>query len=376
MHYKQLKSRRRHTLLTMPLSCLVLFFTLSVGCLDRISLPAPAGVGRAVVIQGTIIKSDPSVIRVFTNNLFDFTGNTVRPINVQFVEISDESGKTLRLPELALGVYGISLPTGSGLLDIDYGKQYRLHVLTRDDREYMSHFESVYPVPKVDQLRISLIEREFLNAAGVPATTMIFALGVDTPLRIDGFEDHALLKWDIERTFKVTDTPINPVVPRKVCYVTENVVGPNVMVFDGTKTGVDRIDDYTIHTANLLPQFSEGLYYTVYQQSISPGAFRYWDEARQVAERTGSMFEPPAGKVHTNFYNVNDPDDEVYGYFYAIEQDTVRIYVSPEFTGDRPAMCPPPGGLLTQGGICALPVCCNCLSVPNSTTVKPHFWTE
>ena len=90
------------------------------------------------------------------------------------------------------------------------------------------------------------------------------------------------------------------------------------------------------------------------------------------------MFEAPAGRIRSNFQPIDENSkDEVFGYFYATQEDTTRIFVDPSLA-DFPAMfCPGPPTPQPFGARC-LPrfPCCDCLLEQGSTLQKPDFWEE
>ena len=345
-------------------------------CLDQIDLPAPPGVEDALVIQGSIIKSTPSVIFVLVSELFDFTSNTLKPVNVRLVEVMDENGVILKIPEAGLGRYRIEIPDGSPDFSVEFGKSYQLHVVTRDGREYFTNYEPLYELPVPDSLSMEVFEATVVAADGSLSTKDKVRVQVYTSTDIPGMEDRARLKWDVERTYRVTDSPPGLFDPIKVCYLTENVVGANLQVVDGNDRTTDRVDEFTVYESTITSAFGEGMYVNVYQQSISAGAFEYWRQVKLLIERSGNMFEPPAGRISTNLTNPNDPDDDIFGYFYCYTQDTIRLYIDPEDVMSPPPSCPPPGGVLNEAGDCAVAVCCDCLSHLRSTLAKPEYWTE
>ena len=349
---------------------------LYLGCLEQIDLKAPSGTEQALVIQGSVRKGVPSVVRVEISRLFDFTANTVQPVNVRSVEVEDEQGVIVLIPEIALGVHSIDIPAGFPDFEIAFGKSYRLHVEARDGRRYTTSYEPLHEVPEAGTLKSGVIQVDIVNELGEFDKRDKLAITIDTDIALAGSEEKAHLKWDIERTYKVTDTPILATDSAKVCYITENVVGTSLTVLNGNDFVTDAVVDFPIFESQITSFYGEGAYITVYQQSLSAGAYDYWYQITQLVDRTGNMFEAPAGKLTTNLQNVDNPDDEVFGYFYAFAEDTTRIFIEPEsFSSPRP-LCPPPGGILTQGGTCAAPLCCDCLSANNSTTLKPEFWTE
>ena len=121
-------------------------------------------------------------------------------------------------------------------------------------------------------------------------------------------------------------------------------------------------------------EFAQGYYYTVYQRSLTKGAFEHWEQTKQVIERTGNLFEPPAGRINSNFRNIEAPNDlGVFGYFSAFAQDTLRLYISPEEVGSPQLQCP---RVPIQGNPCPVSACCDCLIEPGSKLEKPDFWEK
>lgn len=368
-------NRRRSRSYTWALALAMLMGVSQMSCLEEIQLEAPEGIADALVIQGSILKGNPSIIRVTINKVFDFTGSTVPPVNVALAEVIDEQGRKLKLEELALGLYGFDVEEGNPDFEIEFGSSYQLHVRARDNREYYTNYEPLLPVPEATSIGLETITVDIINNQGENDTEDKFRFTINTPLASPDANGNSRLKWDVERVYKFSDTPISPLVQMKTCYLTDNVVGSELQTLDGTKATGD-LNDYPLYTTSIDWYFAEGYYLNVYQQGLSEGALKYWQEASALANRSGNMFEPPAGKISTNLMNPNDPEDEVYGYFYAYAQDTTRLYVSPEMAGNPGVRCPPPQGLIAEGGGCAAPICCDCFNHPNSTTSQPEWWVE
>ena len=79
--------------------------------------------------------------------------------------------------------------------------------------------------------------------------------------------------------------------------------------------------------------------------------------SKQVVERVGNQFEPPVGRIITNFKNINDENDRnVFGYFTAFYEDTLRLCVTPEEVGSPSKLCPPCRGCFAPS------ICIDCLN--------------
>jgi len=330
-----------------------------LSCLEVINLPAPAGVADALVFQGKILKGNPSEVRVQVNQLFDFTVESLLPVSVRVMELEDDEGNAISLPQVQNGLYYMEFQTGSEPVQISFGKSYRLHIITLDGREYLTSFEQLHDVPKPDSIVMDTIEIDVINSLGEFDKGKRFLFSINTPIVVAGQAEKSYLKWNIERTYKLTDgTP-------KLCYITENVVGTALKALNGNLFTSNYLEEFPLHQSQISFSYAEGLYMSIYQGSLSAGAYEYWNQIAELVVRSGNMFEPRTGTVVTNFRNINDPKEEVFGYFYATTVDTIRMYISPEDANFPEPFCP------KESDICA-----DCLSVPRSTLTKPDFWVE
>lgn len=344
-------------------------------CLDPIELKIPKGFEETLIIQGSLIKGNPSTLDLSVTRLFDFTVESLTRVNVSEVILSDESGNAIEIERIGTGIYRQEFD-GDESIEIEENKSYKINIRTFDGRSYESSMEPLLPVPKIDSLSIKGIEKESVFSDGQTTKVDSFArLSLFTPTVLPNTSQPVSLKWDIQRIYKLTDSPIEFGIEQKTCFIREAIDITRIKVFDAKSVQTSNLEDFEIFDQRFDFSMSEGLYFELVQSSLSEGAFDYFNQVRQVLEREGNMFEAPAGKIVTNFVNTEDPDEEVFGYFYATSTDTARIFVSPEFANHPQMACPPPFPV-NPDGTCAVLLCCDCLSVENSTTIQPGFWKE
>jgi len=112
------------------------------------------------------------------------------------------------------------------------------------------------------------------------------------------------------------------------------------------------------------------------QESLSKGAFEYFFAIGETLKLSGSMFDAAPGKIRSNLFNVNDPEDEVFGYFYATEQLISNVKFTPDLLGifANPNNCvqvvPPSFNPLS----CRFIPCCDCSRDINTSLEKPDYW--
>ncbi len=348
---------------------LMLLSTICISCIDRIDLQAPAGLSESVVIQGKLLKGNPSTAEVRVSRLFDFDG-TEQLVTINKIVIEDEDGNSKELIKRQEGVYDITIPEDDPELSIEVGKGYRASITLVNREVIESTFEVIKEVSAINDLDFELATRSFENEDGVVNIDVVnFKLNSDVPTDQD-----VKLLWDVERTFRFTDYE----GISKTCYVNSSVDLTNIKLLD--PESLDQVGgefEQVIYQADIDFTFAEGYYLTVKQESVSPEAFEYFRNVSSVIDRSGNMFESPAGKIRSNLTNLTNDQEEVFGYFYVAEQAIERLYISVEAAGNPDTIClqpvsvPPPSG-------CLLPIaeCCDCLTFSNSSTLRPAFWTE
>lgn len=352
---------------------LVLSFLLT-SCLEEIDIKVPENEQSSVVIQGKLVVGEETIASVNISRLFDFTIGSIRPVFASEVSLLNEDGDVFELQDVGQGNYRLNLTREFPGEVFEVGRPYQLRVRTFDGRTYVSLPERAVPVPKAESLNFEIQQKEVVNLIGDIELKDFVVFSVDTPLRANEENGNTRLCWEVIRTYQVTDSPITAAEP-KVCYLTENVGVTEIRALDASELDADSLVDYEVYTSNISTAFGEGFYLSLVQESLSERAGEYFAQIAENSERTGSMFQSPPGKIRSNFVNQEDPDDEAFGYFYVTQHDTIRVYVPPGAVDSPPPTCPPPnGGLVREDGSCGFALCCDCLSSPNATTVKPHFW--
>lgn len=355
------------------LFCLLLLLV-ATACLEEIDLEVPADLENAIVIEGTLIKGNPSVVEVKTSRLFTFSAASRTRVNLLSLTLYDTEGNSIDIPERNIGDYRLELGPEAAV-QIEEGKGYYIRAATFDGRVIESAPDSILPVPEATSLQVNDATRPIDFGNGGIQDVPFFEFRINTPLVVPGQQQGSRLLWRSERSYRQTDSPLDGVMP-KTCYITQTTEVDNIPLADATLTNTDMVENLQVYaTAKETFFFAEGYYLTVYQQSLTEAAFEYWRQVKELINRTGSLFEPPAGQLFSNLKNIEDPtDDSVIGIFYATQQDTIRVYVSPERAGNVRTLCPPQGPSPPRP--CPLEACCDCLTVQGSEAEQPDFWEE
>ncbi|MEM8523020.1 MAG: DUF4249 family protein [Bacteroidota bacterium] len=356
----------------------LLALVLAVGCfltacLDKIDLELQAGLDEGLVLRGELIKGEPSTLVVRINRIFNFELSTLSPINARSVVLIDEAGNQLDIKSKADGLHEYTFNPLVDPIQIETGGKYKIRVSMFDGRVYESALEEILPTPETGQLKTERTSVVVLNENNEPEEIPRLQFLIDAPVELKGKERNARLQWIPKRTYEITDSALIFDFVPKTCYITQQLDFDNIHVLDGTQIEETAMD-FPLSKVPINFEFAQGYYYTVYQRSLTKGAFDHWQQTKQVVERTGNLFEPPAGRIESNFENVEDPNDiSVFGYFAAFEQDTLRLYISPEELNFPARECP---RAPVMGDPCPVITCCDCLGAEGSQLAKPDFWEK
>lgn len=385
--------------------------TCILSCVDFIELEVPRGQVEAVAISAKLIKGEPSSISVQVQHVFSFDGSA-NNLQVEGVSVITENGRELKLDKNTDGRFSQELITDTSF-KIESGESYKIRVELLDGRVIESEYEEVQRVGAMDKLHFSLQERQYYDEQlNMSLTSEKVILDLESKIS-NPRQNPKRLRWFLERTYKFRDNPEatnvrHPLVPtrflkNKSCYVTEFPNPSNYILFDGYNTNQENteISAEIYNGVTNDHRFLDTMYMTVIQEALSEGAFNYFDKISKAVSLTGNMFESPPGKIKSNFVNINNPDDEVFGYFYTTEQKKTRIKVTPDMIGDiipdgrpytlvtasdrtivyRLSGFVQPFCLLIQveqndiiEGECQISECCDCLIIPNSTTTRPDYF--
>ena len=350
-------------------------------CIDPIDFAQPENVENAISIQGKLTKGNPSTIIVQISEVFNFSGVS-RRIDAKYMELIDDSGNKVELVSKTQGIYTLDILPEMAV-KVEYGKGYQIKTELNNGEIYESAFDTLYPIIEAKELSVQKKQEVTTNNAGTRDTVNFMEFSTSTIFPV--FEGQKVnLLWEMESAFKLTDSPefytlcfgdcrpTNPDKLPKTCFVSINSV-QNYKTLGTRNLSGSEVDDFVLlmQEANSFI-FSEGYYLTVFQQSLSEGAYEYWSTVEQLTNRLGTIFEAPAGRVTSNIRNVANPKESVFGYFFATESSMQRIFVAPTLADFPKPVCPvranPDGS--GPGN------CCNCLCEPNSTTTQPEWWVE
>jgi len=192
--------------------------------------------------------------------------------------------------------------------------------------------------------------------------------------------------WNVQSIYKVTDSGLNELpdtIIERTCYINEPASVVDVLVLDPTELSEEVIRGFDLAAIPMSLISPEGHYFQINQYSLSKAALSYWSGLDVLNARTGRLFERVPGEVPTNLKIIEDPEQKVYGFFYASEEKMLRRRVPENFYQDLSTICPKRNqecwnvAFVGRGpDFCRCQPCCDCRIVDNSSELLPDYWEE
>lgn len=340
-----------------------IFFTIITlsciySCIDPINLLNSENSKTMLVIDARMVKfKDKGSVFV---DLIQSSFNTDRSFGYIADEVSvvNASGAKLVLDRTSIGRYSaVETPA----FKFTYGDKYKIRVFNNNGEVYESAFEELTPTPAINKTSFKYTG---------PSLNKENNLFVSVNTTVSSGQKNKILKWDVSKTYLLTDQAWGAPLGKK-CYITDKVDKLQVVMVDGGKVENNKPIDLVVTEKIADDQFAEGTYFTVVQEAIDLKTQNYFTAYNNLVQREGNIFETPPGSLPTNFLCISDSTKLVTGFFYAVQQDTARIYIDPSDVGSPARLCPVPPN---EASDCPIPHCCNCLRTKGSSTSKPSFW--
>lgn len=226
----------------------------------------------------------------------------------------------------------LSFDTASAPAD----QRYRLHFTEQiTGREYESDWIDVSPAPQIDELRYILDSgRHELNVA------LSMHCQGQSHFRWyyeETWEFHSPLwashYYDRSKQFSVLGEyqPLMAFLKfeggENNYYCWRSQRSPSIKIFSTADQVDDRFTDLEFHRVPSSDARLAIVYkLTVYLESMSEYAYRYWRNIEENTENQGSIFSPTPSQIAGNIHCISDPSLEVLGYISASHQAVAEMY--------------------------------------------------
>lgn len=257
----------------------------------------------------------------------------------------------------------------------EIGQSYQLRIALPNGTLYESDPELMPAQPgELSKVYYELGRRQILKEGSNLTEELIINLLADVDLSQAPAEPY-FIRWDVEEVYKLSPTdfpdPFGFLPPP--CYIYVFTSGDDLHLFDGRMKRPAPLNRLPLGFQRIDQTFVEKHWFSVYQRSLSVGAYNYFKKIDQLLANTGTIFDTPPAPVPGNIHRVERSEEEVLGYFTVASSQVKRFPIFPyELPVELENTCryspfkPSPDDYPRA--------CLRCETVRNSTFVRPDFF--
>jgi hypothetical protein len=136
-------------------------------------------------------------------------------------------------------------------------------------------------------------------------------------------------RWDYKETWQF-QLPYD--VPNDICWISNNSSEINIKTT--TSLSENRIEQFPItFISNKTDRLNKKYSLLVNQYSMNEDEYDYWSKLQSIFEETGSLYDITPSSIIGNIYCIDDPGEEVLGYFSVSAKTSKRIFIKDYFAG-------------------------------------------
>jgi len=341
----------------------IFILILLIGCIDPIAVDIQQE-KKILVVEGYISTGPgPHRINLSKSAKFGdiFTG-VIRPEEGADVWVRDNEGKVTLLSESNPGVY--ETPVGWKAI---LGNSYTLNVVTNVGVRYTSLAEKVIPVAPIDSLILNFKKFPSTDPNDFVSGVEVFARFKDPPETRDFYtwrnngtfiiETHPEL-FTIRNVFQGTPVPA-PKECCSICWVNELNADLSIKILDDDNTNGMENTQLAAFIPDNGVRLSDKYMAVIQQLSITKEAHAFFNLLNKQLSINGDIFDPPPATIRGNMINLDNPEENVIGYFYASDASIDTVFIDHDILEESQPI---------------QQINDDCRVLPNSTTEKPSFW--
>ncbi len=312
----------------------LLFMT---GCIDPY-VPDIRDDQVSLVVEA-MITDQPGIQKVILSSSSPLNDTARYPVTGAWLALFDEQGNVNDFMETSPGHYERWFIPGG----LQWGTDYWLHIETPDGEVYESDPEHLTGTgPEVDHVYWEMDTvgtadpenplygiRFYLDLEGGESTVRNFRWELEetweynAAYRIQYIYDGTLREWD------------DPFV-YYTCWFTGQI--PQIFTASTAVLAENRLKGFPLHFVSSETQRLQTRYsLLVKQYALTDRAYDYWSRIQKQNQESGGLYESQPDRIPGNIHNVNDPDEQVLGYFNISPVSEKRIFVD----GIRELVYPP-----------------------------------
>ena len=245
------------------------------------------------------------------------------PVTGYYIIITDDFGNIFYLNETEEGTYVTDSATFRGMI----GRIYTLHISSNrgiNNLIYQSYPVEMKPVPPIDSIYYEKIE--------IPVTVSWIQNPEGCQIFLDTHDPSNKCKyyrWEYTDTWEFR---IPYSVPNNTCWTSST--SDKINIANTSSLSESKITKYPLSfVSNNSDRLSVKYSILVNQYSLNEDEYAYWDKLQRITQEVGSLYDIIPSSVPSNVYCINNPGEQVLGYFSVSAATSKRIFIRDHFYG-------------------------------------------
>lgn len=299
---------------------------LSQGCRQAFHPMVPAQSTGLLVVEGFINSSQgPTVMRLSRTG--DLTDTVTHPEIGALVNVEGDNGSRFTLTENGYGEYNIAQ------LALDNNIKYRIHIRTRDGREYISDFTPVKYTPAIDSITW---QREnggltlYANAHDPQNATRYYRWKYE-----ETWEFHSAFYSSLKYLYDSSTYTIIGLAYRNPDQSVDTTIYKCWKTLNTTSIILGSTEKLSSDVVYLPVQYIEpgseklSVLYSINlrQYAISHDEYLFLQKMKKNTEQLGSLFDAQPTEISGNFHCLTDTNEPVIGFVEITQEQTKRVFI-------------------------------------------------
>lgn len=317
---------------------------------------------RLLVVEGGITsKLGPHRIQISRSARYGSRAvGEIEPIRNADVWLRDLNGTLVFLEEEISGNY--LTPAN---FKAEVGNKYSLFITLENGERFASTPAEVMPGPELDEVIPKFVEQ--------PSLENDKNVGVELFAKFkDPAGERNFYFWETKGEYALSTRPDLHAVPDgqggeiivplgccALCYLNEGGLGNQLNIFTDIFTNGQQQEKRVAYIQDDGLRFLDTYMAVVEQYSLTKDAYAFFEVLAEQLEISGDIFDPPPASLNGNIINLDQPDEETIGYFWAASMVNDTIFIK------RSLLTNPAPAVIIRD---------DCRGIRNSFTEKPDYW--
>lgn len=294
------------------------------GCITKF-IPETDEEQNLLVVEGLITDQPETYTIKLSWSIPIGLNSTIRPLKGCTVKVQDDLGNSYLFTESAIsGLYLSDKETFRGVVGRKYTLQINTNNATSTHYSYESKQVEMKNVPPIDSLFYEKITiKEKTQYSGPQEGCQVYLNTYDPLGKCRFYRWDFLETWEFHLPYTVTN---------QVCWISNT--STDISIRNTSVLAEDRVSRFPMrYISNETDRLSVRYRINVNQYSMNEDEYTYWEKMLKISQDVGGLYDITPSSVQGNIFCVEDPGEQILGFFSVSSKTSKRIYIDETFRG-------------------------------------------